>query len=103
MLSVRRFLLLALSICSTSLSTFTACETSLNVTISFGGPFWPIAPQDMNLGPIDNGLCLGGIFILNDYDLRYPDWILGDVFLVSFVSLMLLHSSLCTRKMFILF
>ena len=34
------------------------------MSISFGGKSWPISADDMNLGTVGQGFCLGGIFDL---------------------------------------
>jgi len=65
------------------------CNTNLNVTISFGGPSWPINPADMNIGPLDTArkMCLGAIFDLgtdsnvNPSQAGNPSWVVGDAFL----------------------
>jgi cathepsin D len=65
------------------------CNTNLNVTISFGGPSWPINPADMNIGPLDTArkMCLGAIFDLgtdsnvNPSQAGNPNWVVGDAFL----------------------
>jgi cathepsin D len=66
----------------------TACNSQLNVTISFGSKTWPISNADMNLGPISNnpGQCLGGVFDIDAGMLGTrsgPGWIIGDTFLVG--------------------
>ncbi|KAI0250118.1 aspartic peptidase domain-containing protein [Lactifluus subvellereus] len=62
------------------------CKTQVTVSISFGGPPWPINVADMNLGPVRNGQCLGGIFDINPVAKTKPQpglpvWIVGDTFL----------------------
>ena len=66
----------------------TACSTNLNVSMSFGGPSWPISISDLSLGT-NNGQCVGAIF---DIELGtstsgsdIPSWIVGDTFLVRFI------------------
>jgi len=64
-----------------------ACNSQLNIAISFGGPAWPISLTDLNLGSVSNGLCLGGIFdITAGSNVKptpgTPQWIVGDTFLV---------------------
>ena len=72
------------------LSHHTACSTStnLNISMSFGGPSWPISISDLSLGT-NNGQCVGAIF---DIELGtstsgsdIPSWIVGDTFLVRFI------------------
>lgn len=63
------------------------CDAQLNVSISFGGKAWPINPDDMNLGTVGGGLCLGGIFDLGlgsniNGGGGNPSWVVGDTFLV---------------------
>jgi len=66
----------------------TACDTTLNISMSFGGPSWPISAADLSLGTNTAGLCVGAIF---DLDLgttvggSTPSWIVGDTFLVRFI------------------
>ncbi|KAI0250106.1 aspartic peptidase domain-containing protein [Lactifluus subvellereus] len=62
------------------------CNTQLTIMISFGGPSWPINVADLNLGPVSNGQCLGGIFdITAGSNVKpqpgQPAWIVGDTFL----------------------
>ncbi|KAI0084915.1 aspartic peptidase domain-containing protein [Irpex rosettiformis] len=72
----------------TSMQGFFAfpCSTSVTVTLSFGGKAWPISTDDMNLGSIGSGLCLGGIFDLGlgsqiGSGGGNPTWVVGDTFL----------------------
>jgi len=69
------------------------CTTNLNVTISFGGPSWPISPADMNIGPLDTArkMCLGAIFDLGtgsniSPQSGNPNWVVGDAFLKNTYS-----------------
>lgn len=64
-----------------------ACSTNVQVSFSFGGKSWPISTDDMNLGSLGQGLCLGGIFDLTQgSDVGEgngnPSWVVGDTFLV---------------------
>jgi cathepsin D len=64
-----------------------ACNGQLSIAISFGGPAWPININDLNLGPVSSGLCLGAIFdITAGSNVKpgsgTPGWIVGDTFLV---------------------
>ncbi|PCH35995.1 acid protease [Wolfiporia cocos MD-104 SS10] len=69
------------------------CSTTVNVSMAFGGSSWPISPEDMNLGPMQEGsnYCVGGIF---DLDLGSdvssgngnPSWVVGDTFLKNVYS-----------------
>ncbi|KAI0250122.1 aspartic peptidase domain-containing protein [Lactifluus subvellereus] len=76
------------SVPSTNMSGFFTfpCNTQLTISISFGGPSWPINVTDLNLGTVGDGQCLGGIFDVTGawtINLRagHPDWIIGDTFL----------------------
>ncbi|KAJ7694421.1 aspartic peptidase domain-containing protein [Mycena rosella] len=42
------------------------CNTTVNITVSFGGTAWPINPIDINIGPASDGACLGAIFVLTE-------------------------------------
>ena len=60
----------------------------MNIALAFGGKSWPISNDDMNLGTITAGMCLGGIFDLSlGSDVGSgggnPQWVVGDTFLVS--------------------
>jgi cathepsin D len=64
------------------------CDTNIQVSMTFGGKSWPINPDDMNLGPVDNQgqFCLGGIFDLSlgsniESGSGNPAWVVGDTFL----------------------
>lgn len=69
------------------------CSTQVTVSISFGGPSWPISIDDLNLGTVGagNSQCLGAIF---DIELGTgpgqaagtPEWIVGDTFLKNVYS-----------------
>jgi hypothetical protein len=64
-----------------------ACNSQLNIAMSFGGPAWPISLADLNIGSVSNGLCLGAIFdITAGSNVKptpgTPQWIVGDTFLV---------------------
>ena len=38
------------------------CSTNVSSTLAFGGTAWPISPDDMNLGQIAQGFCMGALF-----------------------------------------
>ncbi|KAJ7694416.1 aspartic peptidase domain-containing protein [Mycena rosella] len=59
------------------------CNTTVNVTVSFGGKAWPINPVDINLGTTSasDGACLGAIFVISETDA--PLWVFGITFLAS--------------------
>ena len=71
---------------------FSACETTVTISFSFGGKSWPISAQDMNLGRISTGsdICAGAIFDLGaDPNINSTGglpWILGDTFLKNVYS-----------------
>lgn len=66
----------------------TACSTTLQISMSFGGKVWPIDPADMSIGEGTTGsMCLGGIFDLSmgsniEANSGNPTWVVGDTFLV---------------------
>ncbi|KAJ7767988.1 aspartyl protease [Mycena maculata] len=62
------------------------CTTTVNATLSFGGVAWPINPDDMNLGPIEEGssMCAGALFDISlgaAVSSSSPSWVVGDTFL----------------------
>lgn len=64
-----------------------ACSTKLNIAMSFGGPAWPISDDDLNVGTVSSGHCLGAIFDITagssvKPSSGTPQWIVGDTFLV---------------------
>jgi cathepsin D len=68
----------------------TACNTTVSVSISFGGRLWLINPADMNTGPVaaDPSQCLGAIYTLNPGSNTIntdgtANWIFGTAFMVS--------------------
>lgn len=62
----------------------TACDTSVNVTISFGGKrSWTISSVDFQLTKLTKDTCLGAFFELQSGS-SAPSWIVGDTFLVRF-------------------
>ncbi|KAL6297890.1 aspartic peptidase domain-containing protein [Sparassis latifolia] len=65
------------------------CTTTVNVSLSFGGRSWPIDPTDMNLGTLDAGQCMGGVFDVTlgaNVGNGDPSWIVGDTFLKNVYS-----------------
>ncbi|KAH9053219.1 acid protease [Lactarius vividus] len=67
------------------------CTTDLAISMSFGGPSWPISLADMNLGTVGNGRCLGAIFDITQGTNVTPGegnpaWIVGDTFLKNVYS-----------------
>ncbi|OJA13873.1 hypothetical protein AZE42_12977, partial [Rhizopogon vesiculosus] len=64
------------------------CNTSITVSMSFGGTDWGISPVDMNVGTVTSDMCAGAIFdagILND-DGVGDLWLVGDTFLKNVYS-----------------
>jgi len=65
------------------------CSTVVNVTLSFGGQTWAIAPDDFKYTEASNGQCLGAIFQYSTSSGNGgtnnigPQWIIGDTFLKS--------------------
>ncbi|KAF8201354.1 aspartic peptidase domain-containing protein [Mycena galopus ATCC 62051] len=69
------------------------CSTQVNVTLSFGGQAWPINPEDMNLGPVEEGssFCVGAFFDISlgsssTATETAPSWVVGDTFLKNVYS-----------------
>lgn len=67
------------------------CSTDVTVTLNFGGKSWPISTTDMNLGEVEQGQCLGGIFDLGEGTSIQggggnPSWVVGDTFLKNVYS-----------------
>lgn len=69
----------------------TACNTQVNVAMSFGGSLWPISPADFQLTQIGSNQCVGGFFAI-DTGGSAPNWIVGDTFLVRCLFLFLFSS-----------
>ena len=40
----------------------TACSENVTSTFAFGGTAWPVPADDMNVGLIADGVCLGAVF-----------------------------------------
>jgi cathepsin D len=74
------------------------CNSKVEITISFGGKFWPIDPREINLGPVphDPALCVGAIFDLNGSSKPEdkPDWVIGVTFLRGVYSVFCLEPPL---------
>lgn len=70
------------------------CDTTVTVTMTFGGRTWPISPADFRLTQVSqrDDLCLGAFFQLN-MGSGTPAWIVGDTFLVSPMSKEFLYVS----------
>ncbi|KAI9437532.1 acid protease [Lactarius indigo] len=67
------------------------CNADLAISMSFGGPSWPISLADMNLGTVGGGRCLGAIFDITQGTnvtpgQGNPAWIIGDTFLKNVYS-----------------
>ncbi|KAJ7836957.1 aspartic peptidase A1 [Mycena leptocephala] len=61
------------------------CDTSVTVTLSFGGKTWSVSPGDFLLQEIGRGSCVGSFFSLTTGD-SAPSWIVGDTFLKNVYS-----------------
>jgi len=61
----------------------TACSTTVNVALSFGGRTWSIASDDFKLQQLSNSQCLGAVFTFapSTSNSVGPAWIVGDTFL----------------------
>lgn len=59
---------------------FLACNTAVNVTMSFGGRSWGISSTDFEMTRVSGNQCVGSFFVLGSTS---PAWIIGDTFLVS--------------------
>jgi len=60
------------------------CDPNLSISMSFGGPSWPISAADLSLGTNTAGLCVGAIFDLQQGTTNSASdtsWIVGDTFL----------------------
>jgi len=63
------------------------CDTSVTVTMSFGGQSWPVDPQDFQLTQLGQNECLGAFFSLPEAaGSGTPPWIVGDTFLKNVYS-----------------
>jgi hypothetical protein len=72
-----------------------ACDTTINVTVAFGGQNWPISAADFKLTQLTQNLCLGAFFDLAT-GRSAPSWIVGDTFLVRSSIWTLLLSLMCS-------
>ncbi|KAJ7128318.1 hypothetical protein C8R44DRAFT_850853 [Mycena epipterygia] len=62
------------------------CDTSVVVSLSFGGRSWAISPADFRFQEIQrSGQCLGSFLTLSTGD-SAPSWIVGDTFLKNVYS-----------------
>ncbi|KAJ7668345.1 aspartic peptidase domain-containing protein [Mycena rosella] len=61
------------------------CDTSVTVSLSFGGRSWSISPADFELQSVGQGMCMGSFFTLTTGD-SAPSWIVGDTFLKNVYS-----------------
>ncbi|OAX33366.1 acid protease [Rhizopogon vinicolor AM-OR11-026] len=63
------------------------CNTSITVSMSFGGTDWDISPVDMNVGTVTSDMCAGAIFDAGVVGGGYDDmWLVGDTFLKNVYS-----------------
>ncbi|KAJ7792008.1 aspartic peptidase domain-containing protein [Mycena leptocephala] len=70
------------------------CNTSVNITVSFGGRSWSISPLDINLGPteLNGSQCFGAIVSLQPGNTTAisngsPNWVFGTSFLTKPISI----------------
>ena len=63
-----------------------ACDTDVNVTLSFGGRSWSISSADFAMTTTSGNSCIGAFFVLGS---TTPAWIIGDTFLVRLCFLFL--------------
>ncbi|KAI9573802.1 acid protease [Boletus coccyginus] len=61
------------------------CNTKVSVSMSFGGPSWPVSPSDFQLTSIGSNKCVGAFFSI-DTGGSTPSWIVGDTFLKNVFS-----------------
>jgi len=64
------------------------CDTQVNVSISFGGPSWPVSPKDFKLtqqSGSSGSQCIGAFFEMETSS-GAPNWIVGDTFLKNVYS-----------------
>ena len=78
----KRFRLARCLLFVSSIFMSSACDTTVNLTVSFGGPSWPVSPQDFTLTQLSNSQCVGAFFEMQSSG-SAPAWIIGDTFLVS--------------------
>lgn len=79
------------------------CDTTVSVTMTFGGRTWSVSPADFRLTQVSqrNDQCLGAFFQLS-MGSGTPAWIVGDTFLVS-ITVSLSFSPFDQRSSRILF
>ena len=58
-----------------------ACDTTVDIQMSFGGKNWTISPADFQLSKLTKTQCLGAFFEIATGS-SAPAWIVGDTFLV---------------------
>jgi hypothetical protein len=61
------------------------CDTSVDVSLTFGGKSWPISPADFKMTQLNSGMCVGAFFALQTGG-SAPNWIVGDTFLKNVYS-----------------
>jgi cathepsin D len=61
------------------------CETSIDISLNFGGSNWQISNADFQLKQMGDGQCLGAFFALSTGN-GAPNWIIGDTFLKNVYS-----------------
>ncbi|RDB15878.1 Cathepsin D [Hypsizygus marmoreus] len=61
------------------------CDTTVNLTVSFGGKSWPISEADFRMTQLTQNQCIGAFFNLQT-GRSAPDWIFGDTLLKNVYS-----------------
>jgi cathepsin D len=64
-----------------------ACDTTVKVTMSFGGKSWAMDPSDFIGQTFSRNRCLGAFFV-NSAGSSAPSWIVGDSFLVRLLPVL---------------
>ncbi|KAI0312909.1 acid protease [Amylostereum chailletii] len=62
------------------------CDTDVSISLSFGGPSWPIAASDFVFNRLSQSSCVGAFFVFSTSSSSSPQWILGDTFLKNVYS-----------------
>ncbi|KIY60860.1 acid protease, partial [Cylindrobasidium torrendii FP15055 ss-10] len=64
------------------------CDTSVNITLNFGGKDWSISSDDFLLQQVSRSQCLGAFFVFDSGTSggSSPSWIVGDTFLKNVYS-----------------
>ncbi|KAF8449369.1 acid protease [Boletus edulis BED1] len=62
------------------------CNTTVNLTISFGGPSWPVSPTDFQMTQINSSTCVGAFFASKPGIKGGAGWLIGGTFLKNVFS-----------------